>query len=104
MKLKRFVGVTTNVGYSRATKNGQRYNYTFAVSAINVALHRNMSVFTEFYVYHAQTGLVQKYVDTGVAWTLAKRTAFDIHAGVGLPHNGAHGPDHYFGIGISHLF
>ncbi len=104
LKLRKFVGVTTNVGYSRATKNGQRYNYTYAVSTINVTLQGNMSVFTEVYIYHQQTGPVQKYVATGVAWTLAKRTAFDINAGVGLPHNGVHGPDHYFGIGISHLF
>jgi hypothetical protein len=100
----RIVTVTSNVGYTRATKNGCRYNYTFAASTIHVNLNSNLRMFMEVFLSHQQAGPVQKYVSSGLVWTLGKRTALDIHGGVGLPGNNANGPDHYFGIGLSHLF
>src|SRR6185295_3805373 len=102
--LSKTVNVTSNVGYVRATDNGTRFNYVFAVSTINVSLQSGMNVFTEFYVYHQHGGPDQKYAASGVEWTVGKHTSFDINGGIGLPHNGAHGPDHYLGFGISRLF
>jgi hypothetical protein len=96
------VGITSNVGYSWASNAGQRYNYTFAVSTINIALRSDLVLFTEFYLFH-QSG-VQKYGASGLDWTVKKKTAFDVSAGFGLPGNNAHGPDRYFSIGISRLF
>jgi len=40
---------------------------------------------------------------TGGSWTIKKRTAIDLSTGFGIG-NHAHGPDYYFGIGISRLF
>jgi hypothetical protein len=96
------VSITSNVGYSWASNSGQRYNYTFAVSTINIALRSDVFLFTEFYLFH-QSG-VQKYGASGLDWIVKKKTAFDVSVGFGLPGNNAHGPDRYYSIGISRLF
>jgi hypothetical protein len=99
---KKFV-VTTNVGYSRLSANGERYNLTFAVSTLNYSIAPTVNIYSEFYIKNIQHGARLRYAATGGEWTVKKRTAFDWSAGFGLG-NHAHGPDRYFGIGISRLF
>jgi hypothetical protein len=99
---KKFV-VTTNVGYFRMSSDGQPYNLTFAVSTLNYALARSVNIYSEFYIKNVVHGARLRYAATGGEWTVRKRTAFDWSVGFGLD-NHAHGPDRYFGIGISRLF
>jgi hypothetical protein len=99
---KKFV-VTTNVGYSYLSANGERYNLTFAVSTLNYAIARTVNIYSEFYIQNIQHGARLRYAATGGEWIVKKRTSFDWSAGFGLD-NHAHGPDRYFGIGISRLF
>jgi len=104
LTVSKVVTVTSNVGYSYASNNGDRYHYTFAVSTINIALRSDLNLFTEFYLFHQSGGGVQKYGASGLEWAVKQKTAFDVSAGFGLPGNHAHGPDRYFRIGMSRLF
>jgi len=103
VNLSRKFVVTTNVGYYRLSSQGQRYNLTFAVSTLNYALAKKVSIYSEFYVLNRQHGWLQRYAATGGTWTVKKRTAIDLSAGFGLG-NHAHGPDYYYSMGISRLF
>jgi hypothetical protein len=104
LTVSKVVNVTSNVGYSWASNNGDRYHYTFAVSTINIGLSQNVNLFTEFYLFHQSGGGVQKYGASGLEWTVKNKTEFDVSAGFGFPGNHAHGPDRYFSIGMSRLF
>ncbi len=104
LTVSKVVSVTSNVGYRWASNNGDRYHYTFAASTINIALSPNVTLFTDFYLFHQVQGGVQKYGASGLGWTVKKKTEFDASAGFGFPGNDAHGPDRYFKIGMSRLF
>jgi len=97
------VSVTANAGYSRATSNGARFNSISGVSTVNFALPSKLSLFTEVYAFNQLDDRTQKYAGTGLAWIVGKRLEIDASGGIGL-RNHAHGPDRYYGAGISRLF
>jgi hypothetical protein len=73
------------------------------VSTVNFSLSSAVSAFTEFFAFNQLRDVAQKYVAAGAALRLGKHTSIDTSGGAGI-HNGAHGPDRYFGAGISRLF
>ena len=95
--------VTTNVGYLYSSVQGERHTFTFAVSTLNFALTKNRTIYSEFYVQDLRHTWIHRYAATGGSWTIRKRTAIDLSTGFGL-YNQAHGPDYYWGIGLSRLF
>jgi len=103
VNISKKIVVTSNFGYFWLSSDAQRYNLTFAVSTLNYAPARSVSIYSEFYVLNRQHGWLQRYAATGIQWTAKKRIAFDLSAGFGLS-NHAHGPDRYFSIGVSRLF
>jgi outer membrane putative beta-barrel porin/alpha-amylase len=103
VNISKKIVVTTNVGYYRVSFEDERHDLTFAVSTLNFALTKNINIYSEFYAQNLRHTWIHRYAATGGAWTIRKRTALDWSAGFGL-YNQAHGPDYYYGIGISHLF
>ena len=103
VNISKKIVVTTNVGYIYTSSQGERHDLTFAVSTLNFALTKNISIYSEFYAQNLRHTLILRYAATGGSWTIRKRTAIDFSGGFGL-YNHAHGPDYYFGIGISRLF
>ena len=103
VNISKKIVVTTNVGYFRTSWQQERHDLTFAVSTLNFALTRNINIYSEFYAQNLRHTWIHRYAAAGGSWTIRKRTAFDFSGGAGL-WNEAHGPDYYFGIGISRLF
>ncbi|HET9132411.1 MAG TPA: transporter [Terriglobia bacterium] len=103
VNLSKKMVVTTNVGYIYSSWEAQRHDLTFAVSTLNFALTKDINIYSEFYVQNLRHTWIHRYAATGGSWTVRKRTAFDWSTGFGL-YNEAHGPDYYFGFGISRLF
>lgn len=97
------VSITSNASYSRATNDGMRFNAVSGVSTANFSLPSNLSVFTEFYAYNQPNERTQKYAASGLSWIIHKRFEIDTSGGIGV-RNGAHGPDRYYGAGISRIF
>ncbi len=103
VNISKKIVVTSNVGYIRTSWEQERHDLTFAVSTLNFALTKNINIYSEFYALNLRHTWIRRYAATGGAWTIRKRTAIDFSAGFGLG-NQAHGPDYYWGIGISRLF
>jgi hypothetical protein len=103
VNISKKIVVTTNVGYFYTSWQEQRHDLTFAVSTLNFALTKNINIYSEFYAQNLRHTWIHRYAATGGSWTIRKRTALDFSGGFGL-YNHAHGPDYYYGFGISRLF
>lgn len=103
VNISKKIVVTTNVGYFRISLLGERHDLTFAVSTLNFALTRKISIYSEFYAQNLRHTWIHRYAATGGDWTIRKQTAIDFSGGLGIG-NHAHGPDYYYSIGISRLF
>jgi Putative MetA-pathway of phenol degradation len=103
VNISKKIVVTTNVGYYRVSFQDERHDLTFAVSTLNFALTKNINIYSEFYAQNLRHTWIHRYAATGGSWTIRKRTAIDFSGGFGIG-NHAHGPDYYYGIGISRLF
>jgi hypothetical protein len=103
VNISKKIVVTTNVGYIYSSWQEERHDLTFAVSTLNFALAKNINIYSEFYAQNLRHTWIHRYAATGGSWTIRKRTAIDLSTGFGL-YNQAHGPDYYYGIGISRLF
>jgi hypothetical protein len=103
VNISKKIVVTTNVGYFYTSWQGERHDLTFAVSTLNFALTKNINIYSEFYAQNLRHTWIHRYAATGGSWTIRKRTAIDLSGGWGIG-NHAHGPDYYYGIGISRLF
>jgi len=103
VNISKKIVVTTNVGYIYTSSQGERHDLTFAVSTLNFALTKNINIYSEFYAQNLRHTSIHRYAATGGSWTIRKRTAIDFSGGFGL-YNHAHGPDYYYGFGISRLF
>jgi Putative MetA-pathway of phenol degradation len=103
INVSKSVSVTSNASYARSTSNGVRFNDVSGVSTANFALPSNLGLFTEFYAFNQLGGRAQKYAASGFEWTIGKYLEIDASGGFGI-RNGAHGPDRYYGAGISRLF
>jgi hypothetical protein len=103
VNISKKIVVTTNVGYFYTSWQGERHDLTFAVSTLNFALTKNINIYSEFYAQNLRHTWIHRYAATGGSWTIRKRTAIDFNGGLGID-NHAHGPDYYYGFGISRLF
>jgi len=103
VNISKKIVVTTNVGYFYTSWQEQRHDLTFAVSTLNFALTKSVNIYSEFYAQNLRHTWIHRYAAAGGSWTIRKRTAIDFSGGFGL-YNHAHGPDYYYGFGISRLF
>jgi hypothetical protein len=103
VNISKKIVVTTNVGYIYTSWQQERHDLTFAVSTLNYALTKNINIYSEFYAQNLRHTWIHRYAATGGSWTIRKQTAIDFSGGFGIA-NHAHGPDYYYGIGISRLF
>jgi hypothetical protein len=102
-KVSEVIGVTANATYSRSTDVGVRFNDFTGVVTVNYSVSSGWSAFTEVYGSNNHNGFAPRYAGAGVTKTVRKHTAIDASGGVGLG-NDVHGPDYYWGFGVSHLF
>ena len=103
INVSKSVSVTANARFGRSTTNGIRFNDVSGVTTLNFALPSNTSLFTEILAFNQLDDRTQKYVKSGISKMIGRRFEIDASGGQGL-HNGAHGPDRFYGAGISHLF
>ena len=101
--VSKVIGVTANASYSRSTDTGVRFNDFTGVVTVNYSMSSSWSAFTEVFGSNSHNGFPNRYAGAGITKTIRKHTALDASGGVGLG-NDVHGPDYYWGFGISHLF
>lgn len=103
LTLSRHIGMTLNLGSSRASEEGQRFTQVLGASSLNFALSPKLGLFSEVYAFNAASGPTQKYLDGGFTYLLRPRIQLDASGGVGLG-NHVGGPDFFYSAGMVHLF
>ena len=101
--VSKVIGVTANASYSRSTDGGVRFNDFTGVLTVNYSVSSGWNAFTEIFGSNNHNGVAPRYAGAGITRTIRKHTSIDASGGTGLGNN-VHGPDYYWGFGISHLF
>lgn len=101
--LPKDVGLTLNLGATRASDGGDRFTQISGAACFNFTLSPKVGTFAELYAYNGNGGPTQKYLDGGVTYLLTPQLQLDASAGIGLG-NRAGGPDYFVGAGVARLF
>jgi hypothetical protein len=99
------LGIGVNLGYSRPSDGGERFDQLFATISAGISLSQSVGAFVEVYAFNqaATSGGSAAYADTGLSYLVNPNLSLDARVGFGLG-NDVEGSESFVGIGVSRRF
>ena len=104
-QLRENLAFTSNLGYTRASDGGVRFDQLRATGSFGFSLSDKWSAFAEIFAADKTdaAGKSAKYADTGLTYLVNDGFQLDARVGIGL-NNHVGGPDYFWGMGASRRF
>jgi hypothetical protein len=99
------LGIGVNLGYSRPSDGGERFDQLFATVSAGISISPSVGAFVEVYAFNRAdaSGSSATYADTGLSYLVNPNLSLDARIGFGLG-NDVEGSESFVGIGVSRRF